>query len=125
MITGGVHNHLPAPQPPVLTPHQLIAAPAGFVGRTDQLAALDRALTGSSPRDGGQDGRATAVISAIGGTDGIGKTWLALTWANRNLHRFPDGQPSIDLRGFSPGEPHHPADVLAEFLAALGVDHDH
>ncbi|AHH98656.1 ATP-binding protein [Kutzneria albida] len=118
VITGGVHNHLPAPRPP----RQLIAAPTGFVGRADQLATLDRALTGSSPRNGGQDGGATAVISAIGG---IGKTWLALTWANRNLHRFPDGHLSVDLRGFSPGEPRHPADVLAEFLAALGVDRDH
>ncbi|MFI6032534.1 ATP-binding protein [Amycolatopsis magusensis] len=65
------------------------------------------------------------VISAIGGTGGIGKTWLALTWAHRNLHHFPDGQLAVDLRGFSPGEPRHPADVLADLLAALGVDRDH
>jgi tetratricopeptide (TPR) repeat protein len=125
-ITGGVHQHLPAPRPPVPTPRQLLAPPAGFVGRDSQLALLDHALT--SPDDSvagnrGQDGP-TAVISAIGGTGGIGKTWLALTWAHRNLHRFPDGQLAVDLRGFSPGEPRHPTDVLADFLAALGVDRD-
>jgi tetratricopeptide (TPR) repeat protein len=127
VITGGVHHHLAAPRPPVPTPRQLLAAPAGFVGRVDQLAALDRALTtpeGPSRGDSGQGGGATAVISAIGGTGGIGKTWLALTWAHRNLDRFPDGQLSVDLRGFSPGEPRPAVDVLADFLAALGVDRD-
>jgi tetratricopeptide (TPR) repeat protein len=128
VITGGIHHHLPAPRPPVSTPHQLSSAPAGFVGRVDQLAALDRALAapgGCSPQDGGCGIGATAVLSAIGGTGGIGKTWLALTWSNRNLHRFPDGQLSVDLRGFSPGDPKPAADVLADFLAALGVDRDH
>jgi tetratricopeptide (TPR) repeat protein len=109
-------------------PRQLPAAPVGFIGRGDQLAALDRALTrrdGSSSEGGGPGGGATVVISAIGGTGGIGKTWLALTWAHRNLHRFPDGQLAVDLRGFSPGDPRAAADVLADFLAALGVDRDH
>ncbi len=107
-------------------PLQLLAAPAGFVGRVDQLDELDRALTTpeGSLHDGNPDGVATAVVSAIGGTGGIGKTWLALAWAHRNLHHFPDGQLSADLRGFSSGEPRHATDVLADFLAALGVDRD-
>ncbi|MEV6710751.1 BTAD domain-containing putative transcriptional regulator [Lentzea sp. NPDC051208] len=101
----------------VVAPAQLPSAPGFFIGRVSQLAELDRALT--------VDGSgATVVISAIGGTGGIGKTWLALTWAHRNLHHFPDGQLSADLRGFSPGEPKQAADVLADFLAALGVDRD-
>ncbi|WP_433264776.1 ATP-binding protein [Actinosynnema sp. CS-041913] len=127
-LAGDLHVHHAAPRPSVPIPRQLGSAPAGFVGRADQFAALDHVLTtpgASSPGDGGRDAGATAVISAIGGTGGIGKTWLALTWAHRNLHRFPDGQLAVDLRGFSPGEPRHPADVLADFLAALGVDRDH
>ncbi|UJW30424.1 tetratricopeptide repeat protein [Saccharothrix sp. AJ9571] len=114
-----------APGEPV--PRQLGSAPAEFVGRAEEFAALDRVLAaaGSPGWDGGHDTGATAVISAIGGTGGIGKTWLALTWAHRNLHRFPDGQLAVDLRGFSSGEPRHPADALADFLAALGVDRDH
>ncbi|GAB2994216.1 ATP-binding protein [Saccharothrix stipae] len=124
-LTGGLHVHPPPPRPPTPTPRQLGPRPAGFVGRADQLAALDRALTDSPV---GHDGTAgvggTAVISAIGGTGGIGKTWLAQTWAHRNLHRFPDGHLAVDLRGFSPGDPRHPVDVLGDFLAALGVDRD-
>ncbi|MDX8148704.1 BTAD domain-containing putative transcriptional regulator [Lentzea sp. BCCO 10_0061] len=108
---------------PSVVPLQLPAVPGLFTGRVTALTQLDRALTTSAGGSSAQGGRgATAVISAIGG---IGKTWLALAWAHRNLHRFPDGQLWVDLRGFSPGEPKQAADVLADFLAALGVDRDH
>ncbi|GAA1294147.1 ATP-binding protein [Saccharothrix xinjiangensis] len=124
-VTGGLHVHPPPPRPPTPIPRQLGPRPAGFVGRVDQLAALDRALTGSPvARDDAAGVGGTAVISAIGGTGGIGKTWLAQTWAHRNLHRFPDGHLAVDLRGFSPGDPRHPVDVLGDFLDALGVDRD-
>ncbi|MFD6067261.1 tetratricopeptide repeat protein [Amycolatopsis lurida] len=122
-LAGDLHVHPAAPPPLVPTPRQIGSAPARFVGRADQLAALDRVL--KTPGGGGHHAGVTAVISTIGGTGGIGKTWLALTWAHRNLHRFPDGQLAVDLRGFSPSEPRHAADVLADFLAALGVDRDH
>lgn len=100
-----------------LVPHQLPAAPRSFTGRGKELSVLTAAL--ETTAEAGQ----TAVISTIGGTGGIGKTWLALTWAYRELHQFPDGQLFADLHGFSPsGQPAHPVDVLGGFLDALGID---
>lgn len=96
-----------------VVPRQLPAPPRRFVGRGAELSALDGSL--ATP----------GHSAAISGTGGIGKTWLALAWAHRHAHRFPDGQLFADLRGFGTGEPKQAADVLADFLAALGVDRDH
>jgi tetratricopeptide (TPR) repeat protein len=127
-ITGGVHHHDHHPASAARpVPRQLPPAPHQFVGRVDHLAGLDRSAPTAVPDtpSGGQQGHSMVVISAIAGTGGIGKTWLALTWASRNLHRFPDGQLFVDLHGFSPvGRPAHPVDVLGGFLDALGVDRD-
>ncbi|NUT45824.1 MAG: transcriptional regulator, SARP family protein [Saccharothrix sp.] len=98
-----------------VVPRQLPAPPRWFTGRTDHLAALDAAL----------DDQGTVVTSAICGAGGIGKTWLALTWAHRHLDRFPDGQLFVDLRAFSPdGRPTEPAVAVRGFLDALGVAPD-
>ncbi|WP_323055936.1 AfsR/SARP family transcriptional regulator [Lentzea sp. NEAU-D7] len=75
-------------------PRQLPAPPRWFTGRSDELARLDHALS-----DGARTPAATVVISAIGGAGGIGKTWLALTWAHHQAGRFPDGQLFTDLHG--------------------------
>ena len=117
-INGGIHHHDHAALArPV--PRQLPPVPHGFAGRADHLADLDR-RAGVPSADTPPD---VVVISAIGGAGGIGKTWLALTWAHRNLHRFPDGQLFVDLHGFSPaGRPTEPADAVRGFLDALGVD---
>lgn len=61
------------------------------------------------------------VISAIGGTAGVGKTALAVHWAHQATDRFPDGQLYVDLRGYGPGQPVRATDALAGFLRALGV----
>ncbi|MDQ2585558.1 AfsR/SARP family transcriptional regulator [Saccharothrix yanglingensis] len=104
----------PAPVLPVVTPRQLPAAPTSFVGRHDELAALDENLDRSSR---------TVVISAIAGSGGIGKTWLALHWAHRYASRFPDGQLFVDLRGFGPDrQPMDPSVAIRGFLDALGVE---
>ena len=101
-------------------PRQLPAGVANFAGRAVELAALDAVLDGgpAAPGDG-----AGVVISAIGGTAGVGKTALALHWAHKIAHRFPDGQLYANLRGFDAdaGQPADPGDVLRGFLDAFGV----
>ncbi|WP_231648448.1 ATP-binding protein [Saccharothrix sp. NRRL B-16348] len=114
---------------PAAPPRQLPAPPTPFVGRDEQLITLDHAVTGADTGadNGGGPATGTAVfISAIGGAGGIGKTWLALHWAHRHAHRFPDGQLFVDLHGFSPVDhPLEPAAVLRGFLGALGIAPGH
>ncbi|HEY1823296.1 MAG TPA: tetratricopeptide repeat protein [Trebonia sp.] len=105
----------------VTVPRQLPTRVPHFAGRAAQLAQLDAILdAAASDRAVGATG---VVISAIGGTAGVGKTALALHWAHRVAHRFPDGQLYANLRGFDAGnsKPADPADVLRGFLDALGV----
>ena len=97
-------------------PAQLPADVTAFVGRVDHLARLDAFLAESSDPHS-----TTVVITAIAGTGGIGKTALAVTWAHRVAHGFPDGQLFVDLHGFGPGPPTRPVDALAGFLRALGA----
>jgi transcriptional regulator with XRE-family HTH domain/tetratricopeptide (TPR) repeat protein len=100
-------------------PRQLPTAVPYFAGRASELAVLDQML------DDARQAAAGVVISAIGGTAGVGKTALALHWAHRVASRFPDGQLYANLRGFDPsGRPAEPADVLRGFLDALGVHPD-
>jgi tetratricopeptide (TPR) repeat protein len=88
---------------------------SGFVGRAGELARLDALLD--------QDSRLPAVvISAVSGTAGVGKTALAVHWAHRIAHRFPDGQLYVNLRGFDPGgPPMASAEAVRRFLDALQV----
>jgi DNA-binding SARP family transcriptional activator/Tfp pilus assembly protein PilF len=96
-------------------PRQLPAATTHFVGRDAELDTLTRLLA-----DHARD-NTTAVISAIVGTAGVGKTALAVHWAHRVADRFPDGQLYVDLRGYDPDRPVAATDALAGFLRALGV----
>jgi DNA-binding SARP family transcriptional activator/tetratricopeptide (TPR) repeat protein len=110
----------PAPEPaaappacPPPPPRQLPAPPPLFTGRARELDTLDQALSADR----------TAVISAIGGYGGIGKTWLALHWAHQHLDRFPDGQLYVNLRGFDPSDAPMPPEVAVRtLLDALTVD---
>ncbi|HEX6522024.1 MAG TPA: tetratricopeptide repeat protein [Streptosporangiaceae bacterium] len=101
-------------------PRQLPAHTPHFVGRVGELAELTSLLDKALGH--GQSVAGTVVISAIGGTAGIGKTALALRWAHQVADRFPDGQLYVNLRGFDPaGPPVRPAEAICGFLDALGV----
>jgi DNA-binding SARP family transcriptional activator/Tfp pilus assembly protein PilF len=101
----------------VCVPRELPADVPAFTGRVTELGQLDQLLR---PAGDGQ-GVSAAVISAVSGTAGVGKTALALHWAHRAVPVFPDGQLYADLRGYDVAQPLAPAEVLAGFLRALGV----
>jgi DNA-binding SARP family transcriptional activator/Tfp pilus assembly protein PilF len=111
-----------APSPPAgdrpatMAPRELPPPVAGFVGRADELTALTGLLDSSARRPA-----PAIVISAIGGTAGVGKTALAVHWAHQIADRFPDGQLYVNLRGYDPDQPMPAAGALAGFLRALGV----
>jgi len=102
----------PVAPPPARVPRQLPAAPASFTGRAADLAALDKIAAGLG-----------MVVAVIHGTAGVGKSALAVHWSHQAAHRFPDGQPYVDLHGFDAEHP--PADpgaVLARLLRSLDVE---
>jgi DNA-binding SARP family transcriptional activator/tetratricopeptide (TPR) repeat protein len=101
---------------PVPPPRQLPPDGGHFTGRERELAELS-ALLGQAR----QPGTGAVVISAIGGTAGVGKTALALHWAHQVAAEFPDGQLYVNLRGYDVDRPVPAADALAAFLRALGV----
>jgi DNA-binding SARP family transcriptional activator len=100
---------------PAVVPRQLPAGPAHFTGRAAELSELTELLDYEA-LDSAQ------VTAVIGGTPGIGKTALAVYWAQRSQRHFPDGQLYVNLRGFDPaGPPLPPASAIRGFLDALGV----
>jgi DNA-binding SARP family transcriptional activator/tetratricopeptide (TPR) repeat protein len=103
-------THVIAAQVPNSVPH--------FIGREDELRRLSELCAAASG-----DGRGgAAVISAIDGTAGVGKTGLAIHLANREAANFPDGQLFLDLRGFDPRHPPMSSEnALRHLLLGLGV----
>jgi tetratricopeptide (TPR) repeat protein len=98
-----------------VVPRQLPGPVRQFAGREAELAALTGLLEGANSTP------VAAVISAIGGTAGVGKTALAVHWAHQVTERFPDGQLYVNLRGYDAVPPVPASDALAGFLRALGV----
>ncbi|AJT65886.1 AfsR/SARP family transcriptional regulator [Streptomyces chattanoogensis] len=94
-------------------PRLLPRPPARFLGRDRQLAALTDALTdhttGESP------------LAVVVGPAGVGKTACAVQWAHLHASAFPDGQLFADLRGFGEGDEAPAAEILRDFLLALGT----
>ncbi|ADJ46191.1 SARP family transcriptional regulator [Amycolatopsis mediterranei S699] len=77
-----------------------------------ELRTLQAAILTGDPLPG----PAPVVLT---GAPGTGKTALAMHVAHGLADRFPDGQLYVDLAGT--GAPRDPAEVLADFLHALGV----
>ncbi|MET8368311.1 ATP-binding protein [Micromonospora profundi] len=114
--TARQHATAGAPSPGTqggVLPRQLPMDTSPFVGRQaelDQLTALYRRA-----RNG------VAVISAVHGTAGIGKTALALRWAHTNARQFAHGHLYLNLRGFNGEPPVAPTHAVRELLDGLGV----
>ncbi len=62
------------------------------------------------------------IITAIDGMAGVGKTTLAVHWAHRIAHLYPDGQLYVNLHGFDAvGTAADPSNALRSVLSTLGV----
>jgi tetratricopeptide (TPR) repeat protein/transcriptional regulator with XRE-family HTH domain len=103
-------------QAAIAVPRQLPLAVAPFVGRSAELGRLDHWLE-QARRD-----TAGPAILAIGGMGGVGKTALALHWAQRVAAEFPGGQLHVSLGDYGhAGRPTDTAEALSGFLTALGA----
>ncbi|WP_406218869.1 BTAD domain-containing putative transcriptional regulator [Streptomyces decoyicus] len=95
------------------SPRLLPRPPARFLGREDQLAALTTVLTDGTTGE--------SPLAVVAGPAGVGKTACAVQWAHLYAGSFPDGQLFADLRGFGEGDEAAPAEILGDFLLALGT----
>ncbi|WP_399088560.1 BTAD domain-containing putative transcriptional regulator [Streptomyces sp. BBFR2] len=95
------------------TPRLLPRPPARFLGREHQLAALTAILTDRTPQE--------SPLAVVAGPAGVGKTACVVQWAHQYAAAFPDGQLFADLRGFGEGDEADPAEILRDFLLALGT----
>ncbi|WP_245563539.1 AfsR/SARP family transcriptional regulator [Longispora albida] len=102
----------PAPSGPMQLPGDI----PGFTGRAEQLDLLDSLLP-----DHGVPGASAAVITAIAGVGGVGKTALAVHWARQVAARFPDGQLYVNLHGYGASMPLRPAEAIGRLLRSLGL----
>ena len=108
-VRDALFNHLRAVRaPPSPTPFTVPAPVADFQGRGDEIATVEGALTGN--------GR--AVISALSGMGGIGKSQLAYEVVHRLRDRYPEGAVHLDMLGTS-AAPLTPEDAMARVLQAL------
>ena len=104
--------------PQLVVPRQLPADLTHFVGRASELAALENLVQRAAAGRAGE----AVVISAIGGTAGVGKTALAVHLGHKAAGAFPDGQLYVNLGGFGPSAtPLRPEVAIRAFVYALGA----
>ncbi|MCP3803400.1 transcriptional regulator [Allokutzneria sp. A3M-2-11 16] len=95
----------------ITVPRQLPSEVTPFVGRAQEIAALDGVLA---------ERRGSGVV-VVDGPAGSGKTALVTRWAHRVLGEFPDGQLYCDLGGFGPEAPTDPFTALGTLLLGMGT----
>jgi tetratricopeptide (TPR) repeat protein len=105
-----------APRPVPQALFQLLDDIPDFVGREALLAELQAHFEAADTAAHGAGARI-----ALWGPPGVGKSALALHLAHRMADRFPDAQLYVDL-GAGAGAPVAPAEALAGFLRALGLE---
>jgi len=98
-----------------IPPAQLPSPLPGFAGRQVLLAALH------------EESRGRSRSFLITGMAGVGKTTLALRYANDLAHEYPDGQLYLNLRGFDATAPPIKRSILAakQVLVVLDNAHDY
>jgi tetratricopeptide (TPR) repeat protein/transcriptional regulator with XRE-family HTH domain len=90
--------------------------PPHFVGRSSLLSRLSDIVATASVTSPPQ-------VLILTGPPGVGKTALALQWAN-SRHDMFDTVLWADLRGFAPGHPADHGEVLASLIRGLGLPTD-
>ncbi|WP_043573372.1 NB-ARC domain-containing protein [Actinopolyspora erythraea] len=95
-----------------LVPHQLPPPPESFVGRVSELNRMEAWHREESER---------ALVIALTGPGGVGKTTLACQWLRQYERRFPHGQLYVDAGTRSAEHPIAAAELLGRLLRALGV----
>ncbi|MFJ1767874.1 BTAD domain-containing putative transcriptional regulator [Amycolatopsis sp. NPDC088138] len=90
-----------------------------FTGCETEMARLLEALPSTTTGDGGPT--TAAVILAIDGMAGVGKTSLAVHLAHHVADRYPDAQLLIDLHGHTQRDAIDPMTALDVLLREIGV----
>ncbi|MFF4692238.1 BTAD domain-containing putative transcriptional regulator [Streptomyces sp. NPDC001307] len=120
LLQRKVYRGVARPQPPAPgapVPARLPADCVVFAGRQSVLGQCLELL----PLEG--EVRSQAVVVALCGMAGVGKTTLAVHWAHLAADRFPDGQIYVDLQGHHSSQP--PLDsgrAMRAVLDALGAE---
>jgi hypothetical protein len=110
--SGPVEFSTPAPM-------ALAGLPAeeGFLGRADDLSALDQVLAPDAA------GAEAVIVSTVAGLAGVGKTAFAIRAARRAIDAgwFPGGVVFVDLHGYDPNRLVDADAALGALIRALGI----
>ena len=121
-VHGDIHFHK-AEGTPLPKPSQLPFDIAGFVDREPSLAQLNYLLE-ANLGEGDTRQQSSAMVAAITGAPGVGKTALAVHWAHQIRDRFPDGNLYLDMRSYGSATSLSTEQALEIFLRSFNVEPD-